>query len=299
MEGGMKGEMSVSEKIQWWKTHHPQTNRVYEFYVADSFGKIVTLAYDIHENVHNRDDIIGIVRIQFEKLRKRFNLEREELRCYRYSIDNGFREEYLLLDNGAYERSGIDERLTEMCKPYSVKQGDNMENHKITETKVKSYRIKKPVKAIRWTGDNLADVIAFTGLHESAKKWTWDEYAEVVKKEGFKIFSPNGSEVVPVGFYVIIGFNDNCFSCEPDAFEQTYIPAEESVCDPMAIQMIEIGKKVKVRNLENSPVMTVIDIMDGKGLIPMKPSAQCVWMKGSSMKSASFSIEALEIAITQ
>lgn len=50
---------------------------------------------------------------------------------------------------------------------------------------IKTYR-KKPidVKAIRWTGENLREVIDFTGLHESALKWTWNEYVDIVANAG-------------------------------------------------------------------------------------------------------------------
>ena len=39
------------------------------------------------------------------------------------------------------------------------------------------------VDAIQWTGNNLKEIIEFTGLHHSAKKWTWEEYEEVVRKD--------------------------------------------------------------------------------------------------------------------
>jgi hypothetical protein len=47
---------------------------------------------------------------------------------------------------------------------------------------------KKPIinEAVQWTGDNLREIIDFTGLHPSAQKWTWEEYEEVVKREGKK-----------------------------------------------------------------------------------------------------------------
>lgn len=53
---------------------------------------------------------------------------------------------------------------------------------------------KKPVviEAVQWTGDNLRDIIDFTGLHESAKKWTWEEYEKVVALQGLKIFTLEG-----------------------------------------------------------------------------------------------------------
>ena len=50
---------------------------------------------------------------------------------------------------------------------------------------------KKPVEieAIQWNGENLKEVIDFAGRHPSAEKWTWEEYENVVKSEGLKIFT--------------------------------------------------------------------------------------------------------------
>jgi len=60
---------------------------------------------------------------------------------------------------------------------------------------------KKPVvvRAIQWTGDNLKEVIDFTGLHPSARKWTWEEFCEVVRREGLKIFTPEGPMRAEIG----------------------------------------------------------------------------------------------------
>ena len=50
---------------------------------------------------------------------------------------------------------------------------------------------KKPVliDAIQWLGNNLKEVIEFTGLNESAKKWSWEQYEKVVAEDGLKIFT--------------------------------------------------------------------------------------------------------------
>ena len=54
-------------------------------------------------------------------------------------------------------------------------------NHQSVRGDVQRFR-KKPVEieAVRWTGDNLREVINFTGLHPSAEKWTWEEYETVI-----------------------------------------------------------------------------------------------------------------------
>lgn len=88
---------------------------------------------------------------------------------------------------------------------------------------------KKPavIEAVQWDGDNLAEVIQFTGLHPSAQKWTWEEYKQVVASEGLKVFTLNGPVMVCVGEYIIRGVQGEFYPCKPDIFEQTYEPVED------------------------------------------------------------------------
>ena len=88
---------------------------------------------------------------------------------------------------------------------------------------VRKYR-KKPVvvEAIQWTGDNLKEVIEFTGLHPSARKWTWEEFEEVVKKKGLKIFTLEGVEKPRIGDYIIKGVEGEVYPCKASIFEKTY-----------------------------------------------------------------------------
>lgn len=93
---------------------------------------------------------------------------------------------------------------------------------------MKNYR-KKPVviQAIQWTGDNLRQVIDFTGLHPSANKWTWDEYEAVVKADGLKIFTLEGPIIYPIGYVIIKGVRGEFYGCAPDIFEATYEDASQ------------------------------------------------------------------------
>lgn len=83
---------------------------------------------------------------------------------------------------------------------------------------------KKPVviEAVQWTGSNLEEVISFTGLHPSANKWTWDEYCQVVKDRGLKIFTLEGRMDASIGDWIIKGVNGEFYPCKPDIFEKTY-----------------------------------------------------------------------------
>ena len=83
---------------------------------------------------------------------------------------------------------------------------------------------KKPVvvDAIIWKGDNLREIIAFTGRHPSAEKWTWHEYKKVVDTEGLKIFTIEGSHMATIGDYIIKGVVGEFYPCKPDIFPLTY-----------------------------------------------------------------------------
>ena len=88
---------------------------------------------------------------------------------------------------------------------------------------------KKPVviEAVQWTGKNLKEIISFTGLHPSAKKWTWGEYEEVVEKEGLKIFTLEGKKSANIGYWIIKGVKGEFYPCKPDIFEATYELVED------------------------------------------------------------------------
>lgn len=83
---------------------------------------------------------------------------------------------------------------------------------------------KKPViiEAIRYTGNNLREVIDFTGLNESAQKWTWEEYEKVVAEDGLKIFTLEGKMSADIGDWIIRGVKSELYPCKPDIFELTY-----------------------------------------------------------------------------
>lgn len=84
--------------------------------------------------------------------------------------------------------------------------------------------VKKPicVEAIRWSGMNLKDIINFIGMHESAKKWTWEEYEAVVENDGLKIFTLEGVMHAEIGDWIIKGIKGEFYPCKPDMFNATY-----------------------------------------------------------------------------
>lgn len=92
---------------------------------------------------------------------------------------------------------------------------------------IKKYK-KKPVviEAIQWTGNNLKEVIEFTGKHPKFSEWfkSFEEYEEYVKKDGniLKIFTLEGTMGASIGDYIIRGVQGEHYPCKPDIFVATY-----------------------------------------------------------------------------
>ncbi len=91
---------------------------------------------------------------------------------------------------------------------------------------------KKPVviQALRWTGDNLAQIIEFTtgrapetlSNHAGVK---WDDYVALVRADGLKIYTIEGEHLASIGDYIIRGVKGEFYPCKTDIFAQTYDPA--------------------------------------------------------------------------
>lgn len=91
---------------------------------------------------------------------------------------------------------------------------------------------KKPVviEAIQWTGENLREVLAFTGKHPSWVLWfqNFAEYAAYVAadRQVFKIKTLEGTMEAMPGDWIIRGVKGECYPCKPDIFVATYEAAE-------------------------------------------------------------------------
>lgn len=91
------------------------------------------------------------------------------------------------------------------------------------ETKV-GKAIKKPIpfRFIQWTGKNLLNVIRFTGQNASAMDYKWEDYEDLVERDGLKIFSLEGSHVINIGDYVMEGIQGENWAIREDIFNSTY-----------------------------------------------------------------------------
>lgn len=87
---------------------------------------------------------------------------------------------------------------------------------------------KKPVEieAIQYTGDNLEQVLEFTGKHPSWDNWfrSFEDYSNHVRASGniFKIITLEGTMEATPGYWIIRGVNGEYYPCHPEIFEKTY-----------------------------------------------------------------------------
>ena len=105
-----------------------------------------------------------------------------------------------------------------------------MTDERAPTSKPKEYT-KKPVtiQAIRWTGTNLRDVITFTDGPPNTRShhagMMWDQYEDLVSREGLKIYAIEGVHTATVGDMIIRGVRGEFYFCNHDIFEETYSPA--------------------------------------------------------------------------
>lgn len=87
---------------------------------------------------------------------------------------------------------------------------------------------KRPVviEAIQYTGNNLADVIAFTGKHPKWDDWfaSWEDYEAHVRNDrwAFKVLTTEGTMEALPGDWIIRGTAGEHYPCKPEIFAEIY-----------------------------------------------------------------------------
>ena len=90
---------------------------------------------------------------------------------------------------------------------------------------------KKPVtiEAIQWTGKNLREVITFThgppDTRSTHAGMAWEAYADLVARDGLKIYTLEGKMLANVGDWIIRGVKGEMYPCKDEIFRMTYEPA--------------------------------------------------------------------------
>ncbi len=103
-----------------------------------------------------------------------------------------------LIDGGSSE---IPKDLEEAAKECNS-------NLQLQEYFIKGGIWQKEQMMIQWTGNNLKDLIEFTGKSPRFNEWfkSWDDYEDYVRQHGniFKMFNDDGSHLeVPVGAWIV------------------------------------------------------------------------------------------------
>jgi hypothetical protein len=88
---------------------------------------------------------------------------------------------------------------------------------------------KKPVviDAKVWNGKNLAEIIEFTDgrkpeTNSNHAGMMWEQYCDLVEREGLIIFTLEGKHIATIGDYIIRGVKGEFYPCKPDIFAATY-----------------------------------------------------------------------------
>lgn len=90
------------------------------------------------------------------------------------------------------------------------------------------------ISAIQWTGDNLAEVLEFTGRHPKFDEWFpggFDEYAAFVKNDSniFKIVTNHGSVKATPGDWVLRSPTGEHYPITDELFRQTYAVINDDI----------------------------------------------------------------------
>jgi len=87
-------------------------------------------------------------------------------------------------------------------------------------------KIPVVIEAIQWTGENLDEVLAFTGKHPRWDEWfaSFEEYEARVRLDGgvFKILTLEGTHDATPGDWIIKGVAGEFYPCKPHIFAATY-----------------------------------------------------------------------------
>jgi len=83
---------------------------------------------------------------------------------------------------------------------------------------------KKPVviDAVQWTGENLLEVVRFTGQYARPMMYKWEDYEDLVQRDGLKISTLEGTMKASIGDWIIKGVEGEHYPIKADIFPKTY-----------------------------------------------------------------------------
>ena len=138
---------------------------------------------------------------------------------------------------------------------------------------------QKEQMMIQWTGNNLKDVIEFTGKSPRFNEWfkSWDDYEDYVRQHGniFKMFNDDGSHLeVPVGAWIVKTPDKRCVASKFTLKQ----PESEKIAAAYQLGLADKEKKMmkeavegEVARILGSVIIDMGDVEDDKILNDYKP----------------------------
>jgi hypothetical protein len=101
---------------------------------------------------------------------------------------------------------------------------------------------KKPVviDAIKWTGENVSEVLDFAANTGISPLWG-DDFKINNETKCFEILTLEGTMSANVGDWIICGVRGEFYPCKPDIFDATY-EVKENAC---ALENGEVCEQIK------------------------------------------------------
>ena len=83
------------------------------------------------------------------------------------------------------------------------------------------------IEAVQWNGNNLVEVVTFLEgkspkLDLEVTRLKWEDYKDLIAKEGLYINTLEGSMKASINDYIIKGIAGEFYPCKEDIFLKTY-----------------------------------------------------------------------------
>jgi hypothetical protein len=122
------------------------------------------------------------------------------------------------------------------------------------------------IEAVQWNGNNLLEVIRHTGQKASAMDYKWEDYEDLVSRNGLTILTPEGVMDASIGDWITKNVNGECYPCKPDIFEAITIPCNNGFeiidCDHCEKSYADISIMCKNSVKHKKPTLVELIVSD-------------------------------------
>lgn len=152
---------------------------------------------------------------------------------------------------------------------------------------------KRPVvvDAVQWTGINLHEVICFTDGPPQTRShhagMMWENYSDLVKRDGLKIYTLEGVMSADIGDWIIKGVKGEHYPCKPDIFAMTYESedAPPALLPPEKPVHTDLSRTEIMKNIAYNQALNDVKALgaqpqkpapDGWKLVPVEPTQRMI-----------------------